>query len=232
VAFPRHEEALMSASIVGTPAQSTSTPTRPARALLACGAVAAPVFVVVAFAQALSRNGFDLLKHPISLLSLGGPGWIQITNFIVAGLLFFAGAVGVRRTLGTGRAGTWGPRLLGAFGVALVAGGVFVTDPALGYPPGTPEGVPDEFTWHGMLHAVAPVLGFLALSAACFVFARRAAGLHQRAWAAFSVFVGVVIQLLGAVPNVNGNFLYLTSAMVLGFGWTSVQIGRLMHEAG
>ena len=220
----------MSASSVGVAVQPTSTSPNSARALLACGAAAAPVFVVVVLAQGLSRAGFDFFKHPISLLSVGGPGWVQISNFIVTGLLFFAGAIGVRRRLGTGRAGTWGPRLLGAFGVALVAGGVFVADPALGFPPGTPEGLPDEFTWHGMLHAVAPVAGFLALSVACFVFARRAAGRQQRAWAAFCVFVGVAIQLLGAVPNVNGNFLFLTSAMVLGFGWASVQIGWLMTE--
>ncbi len=125
----------------------------------------------------------------------------------------------------------WGPRLVGAFGVALVAGGVLVADPGLGFPPGTPDGIPDTMSWHGSLHAVAPVVGFLALSLACFVFARRSFGLGQRGWAVFSIFTGVVIQVLGAIPNVNMNFIPLWAAMVLGFGWASAQAARLMARA-
>jgi hypothetical protein len=120
--------------------------------------------------------------------------------------------------------------LIGAFGVSLVAGGVFVADPGLGFPPGTPEGVPDELSWHGMLHAVAPVVGFLALSAACFVFARRALGLRQRGWAAISLVVGVGIQILAAAPNFNHNFVPLWIAMVVGFGWVSAQLARVRAE--
>jgi hypothetical protein len=48
------------------------------------------------------------------LLSLGDLGWIQIANFVVTGALFVACAVGLRRVLHPGRAGTWGPRLVGA----------------------------------------------------------------------------------------------------------------------
>ena len=214
----------------GTPASAVVpvTPGRHTRVLLGCGAVAGPLFIVAGLAQALTRTGFDPAKHPLSLLSVGDLGWIQITNFVVTGLLFLACAIGMRRLLRSGRAGTWGPRLTAAFGVALVAGGVFVADPGLGFPPGTPEGIPDRFSWHGTLHAVAPVAGFLALSLACFVFARRAAGLGQRRWAAFSVIVGLLIQVLGAVPNVNGNFIYLWAAMAIGFGWASAQAARLM----
>ena len=56
--------------------------------LLACGAVAGPLFIVVGLTQALTRAGFDPVKHPLSLLSVGDLGWIQITNFVVTGLLF------------------------------------------------------------------------------------------------------------------------------------------------
>jgi hypothetical protein len=79
-----------------------------ATTLLTCGAVAGPIFIVVGFAAALTRNGFDLGKHPLSLLSVGDHGWIQISNFVVAGLLFVASAVGIRRALNHGRGGTWG----------------------------------------------------------------------------------------------------------------------------
>jgi hypothetical protein len=81
-----------------------------------------------------------------------------------------------------------------------------------------------------MLHAVAPVTGFLALSLACFVFARRAFGLQQRGWAVTSIAVGVGIQILGALPNLNHNFVPLWTAIVLGFGWLSGQLARVRAE--
>ncbi len=218
---------LAAASTATVRSEASDTPTR---ALLACGAVAGPLFIVVAGIQALTRTGFDPSKHPVSLLSLGGPGWIQITNFVLTGLLFLAAAVGIRRALRPGRASKWGPRLIGTLGVALVAGGVFVADPGLGFPAGTPEGIPSEMSWHGMVHAAAPVIGFLALTLACFVFARRAFGLGHRAWAVFSVATGIGIQALGVIPNVTLNFLPLWAALVLGFGWASAQAARLLAE--
>ena len=80
------------------------------RTLLAYGVIAGPVYVLVSLAQALTRAGFDLTRHPWSLLSNGGPGWIQITNFVATGLMTVALAVGLRRALRPGRGGTWAPR--------------------------------------------------------------------------------------------------------------------------
>jgi hypothetical protein len=206
----------------------SETSARRTQMLLACGAVAGPLFIVVGVTHGLVRPGFDPVKHPLSLLSVGDLGWIQIANFVIAGLLFVGCGVGMRRLLHPGRAGTWGPWLYGAFGVSLIVGGVFVSDPGLGFPPGTPEGVPAEMSWHAAVHAVAPVVGFLALSLACFVFARRSYGLREPGWATFSVIVGIVIQALGAVSSATLNFIPLWSAMVLGFGWASLQAARLM----
>lgn len=57
---------------------------RVTKSLLGYGVIAGPLYVVVAMAQALTRNGFDLDKHSWSLLSNGALGWIQITNFACA----------------------------------------------------------------------------------------------------------------------------------------------------
>ncbi len=76
------------------------------RALLACGVVAGPLYVVVGLIQALTRDGFELGRHPLSLLSNGDLGWIQIINFLVTGLLTVACAVGMRWVLQPGRGGT------------------------------------------------------------------------------------------------------------------------------
>ena len=104
-----------------TPAasQQTATPavSHQTARLLTAGIVAGPLFVVVWALQAFTRDGFDPGRHPLSLLSLGDLGWIQIANFVVTGALFVTCAVGLRRVLHPGPAGNWGPRLVGAVGL-------------------------------------------------------------------------------------------------------------------
>src|SRR5215510_9930556 len=105
------------------------------RALLASGAVAGPFFTISVVLQILTRPGFDIRRHPISLLSLGDLGWIQIATFVLSGLAIAAAAVGMRRAVPSGRGAVWGPLLVGLFGLGLVAAGLFTADPSLGFPP-------------------------------------------------------------------------------------------------
>ena len=62
--------------------------------LLTGGVLAGPIYILVGIAQILTREGFDITRHPLSMMSLGDLGWIQIANFIVTGLLVIAGAIG------------------------------------------------------------------------------------------------------------------------------------------
>jgi hypothetical membrane protein len=213
----------------GAPSGSPATTTNRTRALLACGVVAGPLFLAVAVLQALTRDGFDLSRHPLSLLSMGELGWIQIANFVVAGLLSVAFAVGLRRVLQPGRGGRWGPLLVGAYGVGLIMGGVFVTDAGAGFPPGAPAGAPEQLSWHGVLHAIAPVLAFLSLIAACFVLARRFAGLGQRGWATYCVATGVALLGLLAWPDQDTVIVQLAAAIMLAWAWLSVLAARLLR---
>ena len=64
-------------------------------------------------AQAATREGFDILRHPLSLLSTGDLGWLQITNFVVAGVLALVGARGLRTAMRGTPGGVWAPRLVG-----------------------------------------------------------------------------------------------------------------------
>ena len=90
---------------------TTCTPTdRTTRSLLGYGIVAGPVYVLVGLAQAVTRDGFDLTRHAWSLLANGALGWIQIANFLAAGLMTMAAAVGLRRSLPMGTARRWAPR--------------------------------------------------------------------------------------------------------------------------
>ena len=85
-----------------TATASASPSTTSTRLLLGAGVVAGPIFVVTAGVQAATRHGFSLSHQPLSMLSLGDLGWIQITNFVLAGLLSLAFSMGVARWLATG----------------------------------------------------------------------------------------------------------------------------------
>ena len=189
------------------------------RHLLTAGVVAGPIFVTVVAVQLATRDGFDLSHHPISLLTLGDAGWVQVANFVVAGVLSGAFAVGLSRVLVSGPGHRWAPRLLLVYGVGLVVGGLFRPDPALGYPVGTPDEVPDSISWHGWLHAVAPPLAFTALVAAAVVLARRDRFLGRRGWARYSAFTAAAALLVTAWPHPDSLSWRLAIGVVIGFAW-------------
>ena len=170
--------------------------------------------------QMATRHGFDVTRHPMSLLSVGDPGWIQVTNFLLTGALFVACAVGMA---GPARpaGGQVGPRLVGTFGVALVWAGVFVADPYDGFPVGTPDGA-GATSWHGALHNVAPAVAFLALIAACLVFARRFRAEGRRGWAAYSVATALALLAPDLFLTQDWFSLPLAVAAVAGWTWVAV----------
>lgn len=181
--------------------------------LLAAGIAAGPVFIGVSLAHAFTRDGFDLGRHPLSLLSLGSLGWLQILTFVAAGLLVLAGAVGLRRSVRGA-----GPWLVGLFGVGLVMSGVFVTDAGAGFPAGAPAGAPPAITWHGGLHALGSLLAFVGLAAGCLVFARRFAARGAWGWVVVSILTAVVAFGL-SIPVGPGLSvrLVVASALLLGY---------------
>ena len=190
------------------------------RILLAGGVVAGPLFVVAVAVQALTREGFDLARHPLSLLAVGEGGWVQTVNFLLAGVLSLGFAAGAARRLPGGPASAAGPWLLAIFGLGLVLGGAFTADPGMGFPEGAPAGIPDTLTVHGTIHAIAPPLAFLALIAACLVFARRFAREGRRGAAAWSVATAIGCLVLTA-PVGPGTSVRLFLGIALAFAWVS-----------
>ncbi|WP_328460909.1 DUF998 domain-containing protein [Actinoplanes sp. NBC_00393] len=140
-------------------ARDVAVPSR--RAALA---VAGPLWAAVSLAQVATRDGFDLMRHPLSLLSTGSLGWLQIANFVVAGVLMVFGAGSLE--------GRWAPRLIRVAGFGMIAAGLLVMDPGGGFPAGHPE-VPTTMSWHAIGHMAAGTITFTALIAACYVLARR-----------------------------------------------------------
>jgi hypothetical membrane protein len=199
------------------------------RTLLRCGTVAGPVFVAVGLIQAFTIPGFDLRHQYLSQLSSGELGWIQMGNFVITGLLTIAAAVGVRRALGGGTLGRVAPVLLGLFGVGLAAAGVFVADPALGFPPGTPDTIPTQQSWHSVMHGVSAIVSFVFLVGACFTLGYRFARERQWGWSVYSVVTGVVSFGLPAVPNPWGGVFLFVGASIA-FVWMAVLCVRLTRQ--
>ncbi|HEV8190000.1 MAG TPA: DUF998 domain-containing protein, partial [Ktedonobacterales bacterium] len=187
-----------------------------------------------------TRPGYSAWRNYGSSLSTGPGGWMQIVNFIVCGVLTLAFVVGLRRILRSGKGAVGGPILLGIFGLGLVAAGIFVTDPSLGYPPGTQGHGPQ--TLHGTIHGLAGLVVFFSLAAACFVLARRFAGDPRgQRWALYSIMTGTIVAVsfvsstvmsvldeTGVVPN-GPTGLLQRIGIIAGWGWVSLLAFRLLR---
>jgi hypothetical protein len=159
--------------------------------LLVGGLVGPPLFVAVSFIEGATRAGYDPIRHPISLLSLGDGGWVQTANFVVLGALTIGFAVGLRAALPRlARPSRAGPALIGLIGIGHVGAGLFATDPGGGYPPGV-----QAVGTTGTLHDLASLIVFISLPAAALVFARWDTVGGARRWAAYSFMTGVAFAL-------------------------------------
>jgi hypothetical protein len=228
----------MWSAVVTKERKGTVTTAPKTKALLTCGVIGGPLFVVAFVVQGATRPDYDPLRHPVSSLALGDAGWVQSANFVVTGLLTLAFALGLRLTLRPGKGSTWGPLLVGVWAISLLGAGVFATDPVSGYPPGTPDVVP--YSRHGTLHDLFSLPGFVALSAACFVFGGRFAARGERGWALYSaasglVFaVGFVLASAGfgqAEGLVDLAGLFQRVAVAVGFGWLTLLAVHLLSSS-
>lgn len=217
----------------------TAQPASPARSMLTtggllwAGALAAPLFAVVALAQAALRSGFDPMRHAVSQLTLGSGGWVQTLNFVLTGGLMIVCAVGLRRTLQGGPGATWAPILVAAQGAGFVAAAFFPADAGNGFPPETAGGAP-AFTATGMIHLACAGIAFLALAAACFVLARRFAVSGERRWAVAGRVGGVLLLVGFGYANTGGygGPLAMFVGAVAAWLWVGVSSARLARTEG
>ncbi len=208
---------------------------RGTRTLLLGGVIAGPLYLAVGLIEALTREGFDIRRHSLSLLSNGEFGWIHIALLIATGLLVIGAAIGMRRAFADGIGRTWAPLLLGLYGAGLIASGIFVADPSFGFPPGTQEGPPVVITTGGLLHFVAGGIGFLGLIAACFVMARRFGSLGRQGWKNASWITGAVF-LLGFIGIASGSgsgwtILGFWIAVIVSWAWLSAVSAELRRTS-
>lgn len=211
------------------------------RWLLGCGVIAGPLFTVAWLAEGATRAHYNPLRHPVSTLQLGDLGWMQVLNFIVTGLLTLAFAVGLRRALRPLGASIWGPLLIGAYAIGLIGAGIFVTDPAGGYPPGSPAFSDTYSGLHAALHDRFSIPVFVALPVACAVMAVRFARWGRRGWAGYSaltatglvvgyVFTAMALTQVAGLAEFGG--LFQRGTLVLGSAWSTLLALHLLRSKG
>jgi len=167
------------------------------------GMVAGPLFLVASALQMPLYDEFDLTKHPFSVLSIGEHGWLQQVNFVVTGCLFILSAPAFVHGLG-GRAGRWGGALAALLGAGKIVAGIFVVDPAYGFPAGTPAGPAEQVSASSSAHGLGFAVSMIAWVVLLFMAGRRlnSRGQHRLAW----ISRGVAVALLTVPP-----FLMATS---------------------
>ena len=193
------------------------------RRLLTPGIVAGPFYLAVGLGQALLRDGFDLARHPLSVLANGPGGWIQTANFILTGLMVLAAAVGFRRALGP--SGRWASLFLGAFGASMIVAAIFRADPMDGFPIGTPKGPPTSISTTGLLHFAAGALGFISLAVSCLFAARAMSRRNAGSLSRLSLLCGIIILLgfFGGMAISNSSPVAgIWIAVVVGWVWLAV----------
>ena len=206
--------------------------------LLMLGVIAGPLWLIITYTQAFTREGFDWVRHSASLLAQGDLGWLQMTAFILAGAFYIAAAMGLRRSI-TGTGSKWAPITLGIFGVGLLVGGVFRTDPILGFPPGTPLEIPETMSISSTIHGFAPIVAFVFAMIFFFIMARRFFREGRRALAWISIVVGIGAFVLSNVPNMTAvceanvctfNFIPAWIGATIVFLWASVLLQHMQKQ--
>ncbi|MET7418461.1 DUF998 domain-containing protein [Dactylosporangium sp. NPDC005555] len=195
-----------------------------AKLLTAAGVVAPPVFTVAAVVQAATRDGYDIVRHPVSMLALGDLGWVQTTSFVVTGLLAVVAAAGARRVLGS----AWAARLSAMIGVGLIVAAVFRMDASDGFPLGTPAGRLTTMSGHMILHNAGASVSFFSMIALCFVLAARFRADGQQAWAVAGRVAGVLfaLGLAWAMTGGRGGALTLFLGVAVAWNWIAAATAR------
>ncbi|HRP62338.1 MAG TPA: DUF998 domain-containing protein, partial [Phycisphaerales bacterium] len=117
--------------------------------------------------------------------------------------------------------------------VGLIGAGIFLADPSNGFPPGVEA--PESLTTSGLLHFVFGGLGFYAIIAACFVFARRFSrqGRKGLAWGSALTGVGFFVSFAAiasgsTAPSVLIAF-YVAIAWV--WAWHTIVLADVLRQS-
>jgi hypothetical protein len=200
------------------------------KALLLCGTIACPLFMLAVILEGAIRTDYSSFRYPLSSLSIGDLGWMQMSNFIVAGILLFVFSIGLKQIFNSSKRKFRGPLLISLVGIGLIGAGIFSTDPIYGYPKSKPL-ILAQFTIHGHLHDAFSILVFICLPAACFVFRKRFISTGENVWAKYSIISGFAFIVIFILTSMGFkqlpwfvDFAGLFQRICLTIGWTWVTL--------
>jgi hypothetical protein len=199
------------------------------RRLLTAGQLAGILFCGVATYGIMTRPGFDLQRHAISVLSLGEGGWTMVSAFILSGLMTLACALGLSHIVKEGRGRRALPVLVGVYGLGLVLAGIFPAPAGYGFPAGTPEDQLPVMTPAAIMHSVAFMIAFSSLIIACFVAAARLPG----ASALPSLAAGLLMPLLVGLgmSGIMAPGVAFFIAAIIGWAWLAIVVMQLAGQS-
>jgi hypothetical protein len=123
------------------------------------GMIAPILFVLVFTIEGWLRPGYIPMEMPISALSLGPRGWIQITNFVAFGLLLLLFSRKMFLEFSKENLKRSGPILLIIIALFYLLSGPFVMD--------------HQVSLHGTIHNILGVFVFLLMPISIFIFLRQ-----------------------------------------------------------
>lgn len=162
------------------------------KVLLSCGMAGAAIFVSVFLTEGALRENYNTSMYPVSSLSIGSRGWLQIGNFIVTGSLIIAFSTALKKQFRLTNSGKKVSRLVFLVGAGLLGAGVFSTDPIYGYPRELPLRL-SQYTIAGHLHDLCSMVVFICLPWACIVARKEFVQSGKQKLALYSVFSAAFI---------------------------------------
>ena len=200
------------------------------KTFLICGAIAGPFFVLVVLIEGITRINYNSFRYPLSSLSIGDLGWIQIANFIITGLLLFLFSIGLKQTFNSPNEKFRAPLMMMIVGIGLIGAGIFSTDPIYGYPVDKPLMLA-QFSIHGHLHDAFSILVFIFLPLSCFLFRKRFVAKGERGWANYSFFTGISMIAVFVLSSIGfkqllglTDYAGLFQRLCITFGWTWIAL--------
>lgn len=201
---------------------------------LICGVLAGPLFFVTFTVIGNARPGYEWRRHPVSSLANGRQGWLQRANFVLAGVLYFTAARGLRRRRSGGPGAL--PALVAGAGIGLIGSGIFVTDPVDGFPVGRDgrqsaepaSGAGGGSTPEGRLHNLCAIPIFAGIPAAGLASAASAIRSGDHRWAGYSAGSSLVMiasfLLFGSAFGEDSRLarhggVFQRISIASGFGW-------------
>jgi len=196
-----------------------------------CGTIAGVFFTLSWIIQEAFRETYNPLMHPISSLSFGPTGWIQVATFFITGVLTLLFAYGLWNIWKSEKGiSQWVPIFVIICALAFIGSAIFTSDFANGYPAGAPVVITNP-TFSGIMHQTCVSLLFFSTPLGCFIIGNYFAYKKELKWLLFSSISGLMFLLfafLTAVGYYNppgletyaGLFQRIT--LSIGFLWISL----------